>query len=78
MQSIDNTYKFSLIKESWDDTKCVSVSQDSQDTFPKGYTVCGILGILYVESWGDTEYVRVSQDSQDTFPEGYTVCGILG
>ena len=33
-----------LYVESWDDTECVRVSQDYQDTFPEGYTVCGILG----------------------------------
>jgi len=59
-----------LYVESWDDTECVRVSQNSPDTFPRGTP--------YVESWGDTECVRVSWDSLHTFQRGYTECGILG
>jgi len=33
-----------LYVESWDDTEYVRLSWDSQDTFPRGYAVCGILG----------------------------------
>ena len=75
--------------ESWDVTEYVVVSQDSQDTYPRGtryvyYTEYVIVsqdsqdtyprGTRYVESWDYTEYVIVSRD----LSMGYTVCGILG
>jgi len=33
-----------LYVESWDDTECARVSQDSPYTFQKGYAVCEIPG----------------------------------
>ena len=56
--------------ESWDDTECVRVSQDSPDTFQRG--------ILCVESQDDIECVRVSQESTECVRVSQERCIQLG